>query len=81
MKTDTNIEPQGWIVLVETRRLGGNRAVLIAYAAAFPDPDQAQQAVVEFIEEFEGDDVLEPSPLLDATVEALGLQPGEVRPL
>lgn len=81
LETHTKTEPRGWIVLVETRRFGGNRTVLVGYAAAFADPDQAQQAVVEFIEEFEGDDVLQPSPLSNATVEALGLSPGEVRAL
>jgi hypothetical protein len=78
-KADISIQPRGWIVLLETRRFGGNRAVLVAYAAAFPDSAQAQQAVAEFVEEFEGDDLLEPCPLSDATVEALGLRPGEVR--
>ncbi len=56
--------------------------MLVVYAAVFDDPNDAVEAVKKAINFDVGGEKIEmAAPLLDATVTALGMSPGEVRML
>jgi hypothetical protein len=71
-------KPRAWIVPVWTTRLGGGRPMLVCYIAGCSEPFEAQEAVKRHIEGLEGGDVREPSPVSDATANALGVRDGIV---
>ena len=52
--------------------------MLVCYIAGFADPNDAIEAVKHHLDTLEGDDVREPSPVSDATVEALQVRDGNV---
>ena len=69
----------GWAIAVWTERLGGGQPMLCLYAATFSDKSDAIDLVRErkgLLDK--GDWIREAYPLSNATVEALGMEPGEV---
>ncbi len=69
---------KAWIVPVRTTRLGGGQPMLVCYVAGYKNPIDAQEAVKQHVEVLEGDDVGEPSPLSDGTVDALRVRSSDV---
>ncbi len=76
MATD---EQRAWIVPVWTKQLSGGPAQLTAYFAVLSDPNAAVDAVRAHIGALEGDEIRQIYPVRGDTIEALGLQSGEVR--
>ena len=72
-------QTKGWLVPVWTKRLGGNDEMLVVYAAALPDPNDAVEAVKKAAHFAVGSDRIGPAtPMLDGTYEALRLSPRQV---
>jgi len=69
----------GWAVSVWTERLGGGQPMLCLYAATFTDASDAVSLVRERYGLLpDGDTIGLVYPLSKGTVEALGMEPGEV---
>lgn len=70
--------PRAWIVPVRTARLGGGQPMTVCYIAGYSEASDAREAVRQFIEASEGDDIGEPSPIYDKTADALDVRQGSV---
>jgi hypothetical protein len=63
--------------------MGGGQPMLVMYASVYQDPIEAQNAVKNYIEALEGDDLddikKKQYPLSDSSINALGLKAGDVK--
>jgi hypothetical protein len=68
-----------WIVPVMTQRIGDfGKPVLVCYAAGAGTAAEAVEAVKKHIGALEGDEVMQPTSMLEKTAKILGVRPGLV---
>lgn len=81
--TNTPYDQPGLAIVVRTMRMGdvAGQKVICLYAVAHTDPVKALEAFEAFYKPTPDEDVEISRPLSANTMKALGLAPGQVRPL